>query len=110
MVSMLIVLLPLALAVRIADDACACHDDVWIACVDMLVAARPKDMAPAGAPYLGRYGPSWGAIYWKIWHQRRRHIGGYGQTKQGGLLLRTGVRSGQMRSCVVALSSAHIVA
>jgi len=52
MVSMRIVVLPLALAVRIEDDACACHDDVWIACVVVLMAISPKDMAPAGAPYF----------------------------------------------------------
>ena len=85
MVSMLIVVLPLALAVCIRDDACACHDDVWIACMGMRWRPGRKiwrqlgrhileDMAPAGAPYLGRYGASWGAISRKIWRQLGRHI------------------------------------
>ena len=52
MVFMLIVLQRLARAVRIACDACACRDDVCIACVVVLMAISPKDMAPAGAPYF----------------------------------------------------------
>ena len=50
---MLIVLRRLARADRIVGDARACHDDVEIAYVCVLMDISPE-----------RYGASWGAIFW----------------------------------------------